>query len=121
VVGGADGFDALRTGRQAWAAAMKLRDLEAIQQRAEMTEQPSSSIRTQIRTILGNAKKSRGYTDEELAALRDAADHGALGAPCMYSAADWCLMLPACSACHMAARLGRLSRAPSRRVSVVAR
>ena len=79
MVGGADGFDALRTGRQAWAAAMKLRDLEAIQQRAEMTEQPSTSIRTQIRTILGNAKKSRGYTDEELAALRNAADRGALG------------------------------------------
>ena len=79
IQGGAAGFEALRSGRQAWSQAMKLRDLEAIQRRAEMTEQPSTSIRTQVRTLLGNAKKSRGYSPAEIAALEDAAQRGALG------------------------------------------
>lgn len=73
------GFDALNSGRQAWAAAMKLRDLEAIRDRASRTEQPSTSIRTQVRTLLGDARKSRGYTPEEIASLEDAAQRGVLG------------------------------------------
>lgn len=79
IEGGAAGFEALANGRRAWSAAMLLRDLEAIQERASRTEQPSTSIRTQVRTLLGNANKTRWYSPEEVAALEDAAQRGVLG------------------------------------------
>ena len=79
IEGGATGFEALANGRRAWSAAMLLRDLEAIQERASRTEQPSTSIRTQVRTLLGNATKARWYSPEEVAALEDAAQRGVLG------------------------------------------
>lgn len=79
IEGGAAGFDALSKGRRAWSASMLLRDLEAIQERASRTEQPSTSIRTQVRTLLGNASKARWYSPEEIAALEDAAQRGVLG------------------------------------------
>ena len=58
---------------------MKMSDLERIQTRADMTDNPATSVRTQIRTLLTNATKSRGYSDEERSALEDAASRGALG------------------------------------------
>jgi len=79
IEGGTAGVDALRNGRKAWSASMLLRDLEAIQERASRTEQPSTSIRTQVRTLLGNANKTRWYSPEEVAALEDAAQRGVLG------------------------------------------
>jgi hypothetical protein len=79
IEGGVAGFEALQKGRQAWSAAMLLRDLEAIRDRASRAEQPSTSIRTQVRTLLGNASKSRWYSPEEVAALEDAAQRGVLG------------------------------------------
>ena len=70
---------------------------------------------------MGNAKKSRGYTDEELAALRDAADRGALGNTLHIFGSRLVPYAAGVFGCHMAARLEWLSGAPSRRVSVVAR
>ena len=79
VSGGTAGFDALGPARKAWSQAMKLADLERIQQRAEMTDNPATSARTQIRTLLTNDAKSRGYSAEERAALEAAAERGVIG------------------------------------------
>jgi len=79
ITGGTAGFDALGPARKAWSQAMKLDDLERIQQRASMTDNPATSIKTQIRTLLTNRTKSRGYDDAEIAALEAAAQRGALG------------------------------------------
>ena len=77
--GGTAGFDALNTARQAWSQAMKMGDLERIQERAALTDNPATSIRTQVRNLITNQSKSRGYTPDEIAALTDAANRGTLG------------------------------------------
>jgi hypothetical protein len=79
VTGGDAGFDALAPARKAWAQSRKLDDLERIQQRAELTDNPATSIRTQIRTLITNRTKARGYSPEEIAALKDAAERGMVG------------------------------------------
>jgi hypothetical protein len=74
-----DAFDALGKGRAAWSQARKMDDLERIQARAEQTDNPASSYKTQIRTLLNNRSRSRGYTDAERTAVEDAGKRGMLG------------------------------------------
>ncbi len=80
VVGGQAGLDALAPARKAYQQSMKMETLERIQQRANDTDNPTTSVRTQVRTLLNNDRMSRGWTDEEKAALRSAADRGAIDA-----------------------------------------
>jgi hypothetical protein len=79
ITGGTAGFDALGPARQAWAQAMKMDDIERAQQRADMTDNPTTSFRTQMRTLVNNATRSRGYSDDEIAALKAASDRGLMG------------------------------------------
>ncbi len=78
VVGGQAGLDALAPARKAYQQSMKMETLERIQQRANDTDNPTTSVRTQVRTLLNNDRMSRGWTDEEKAALRRAADRGVI-------------------------------------------
>jgi hypothetical protein len=79
VAGGKEGFDALAPARQAWSTAMKMSDLERIQARADATANPTTSFGTQIKNLVNSATKSRGYSDEEIAALKQAAERGTVG------------------------------------------
>ena len=79
VVSGQAGLDALAPARKAYSQAMKLDTIERIQERADMTDNPTTSFRTQIRTLLTNDRLSRGFSDEEKAALQDAANRGVAG------------------------------------------
>lgn len=79
VVGGQAGLDALAPARKAYSQAMKMDAIERIQERADMTDQSTTSVRTQLRTLLNNPKASRGFSDEEKAALRAAAERGLTG------------------------------------------
>lgn len=78
--GGTEGFDALKQGRAAWAQAMKITDLERILDRAQLTDNPATSIKSGIRVLLSNPARVRGYDGEEIAALKSAADRGSIGA-----------------------------------------
>jgi hypothetical protein len=71
-------LDALAPARKAYSQAQKLDTIERIQERANMTDNPETSVRTQIRNLLTNDRMSRGFTDEEKAALRDAANRGTI-------------------------------------------
>ena len=73
------GNDAWTNARKAWSQAMKMDDLERIQQRAEMTDNPATSIKSGLRVLLSNPSRIRGYSPEEVQALRDASERGALG------------------------------------------
>lgn len=73
------GNDAWTNARKAWSQAMKMEDLERIQERANLTDNPATSIRTQLRTMLTNPNRMRGYSPEEVEAVQDAADRGVLG------------------------------------------
>jgi hypothetical protein len=79
VVSGQAGLDALAPARKAYSQAMKLDTIERIQERADMTDNPTTSFRTQIRTLLTNDRLSRGFSDEEKTALQDAANRGVAG------------------------------------------
>jgi hypothetical protein len=79
VQGGTAGFDALTKARQAWASAMKMSDLERIQARADMMDNPATGIKSGIRTLLSNPARARGYSDAEIQALKTAADRGYIG------------------------------------------
>ena len=77
--GGTAGFAALGPARKAWSQAMKMGDLERIQVRAALTDNEATSVKTQVRNIISNPVKARGYTPAELSALKTAANRGAVG------------------------------------------
>jgi hypothetical protein len=74
--GGQEGFDALSNARRAWSQARKMEDIENIQKRADATSNPEASYKNQINALLNNAKRSRGYDPDEIAALEKARDRG---------------------------------------------
>jgi hypothetical protein len=78
VTGGTDGYQALDPARQAWAQYRKLGDVQHMKDRADGTQNPTSSYRTAVNNFV-NGRASRGWTDEEIAALKDSADRGAIG------------------------------------------
>lgn len=76
IEGGKEGFKALKEGRALWSAQLKMRDIERIIQRAELTDNPATAIKTGFRNLLANAKKSKGYTKDELRLIEKAAKTG---------------------------------------------
>lgn len=76
IEGGKEGFEALKEGRKLWSAQLKMRDIERVIQRAELTDNPATALKTGFRNLLTNAKKSKGYSKEELAAIEKAAKTG---------------------------------------------
>lgn len=76
IEGGKQGFESLKEARKLWSAQLKMRDIERIIQKAENTQNPATSIKTGFNNLLLNAKKSKGYTKEELALIEKAAKGG---------------------------------------------
>lgn len=76
LVGGPGGFQALKDGRQAWAQAAKMRDIEAITEGAQYADQPTTWVRNRVRTILTNKAKRRGFSEAEIAELEKVAKTG---------------------------------------------
>lgn len=76
VEGGKAGFNALKEGRKLWSTSRKLADVERIIQRAELTDNPASSIKSGFRTLLNNPKRLKGYTKAEKKAIKKAAETG---------------------------------------------
>lgn len=79
VVGGKAGFDALQPARKAWSQSIKMDDLERMKERADMTSNPTTSFKTQVTNYRLNRTKSRGWSDDEIDALKDSADRGVIG------------------------------------------
>lgn len=76
IIGGKEGFEAVKEARKLWAASLRLRDVEKIIQNAERMEQPSTSIKAGFRTLLRNGDRIKGYTPQEVKALEKAAKTG---------------------------------------------
>lgn len=79
VLGNADGFNALKEGRQLWAQAARLRDIENILAKAEISEQPANAIRSGFKSLASNPTRMRGYDKETAALIRRAAKTGIVG------------------------------------------
>lgn len=79
IEGGKEGFESLKQGRALWSAQLKMRDIERIIKRAELTDNPATAIKSGFKNLLTNAKNSKGYTKEELALIERAANSGVVG------------------------------------------
>lgn len=78
VGGGADGWNAFKDGRAAYSQYKKMQAVEDMKDRADGTQNPTSSYKTAVNNFV-NGTKSRGWTDEEKASLQDSADRGVIG------------------------------------------
>jgi len=78
VVGGKDGFEALKEGRKLWSTQARLRDVEKIITRAEMTDNPATAIKTGFKNLATNPQRMRGYTQAERKAIEKAANSGVI-------------------------------------------
>lgn len=76
VVGGKAGFEALKEGRHLWSSAAKLRDIEKIITRAQMTDNPAKSIKTGFSNLYNNPARIKGYSDEQKELISKAAGSG---------------------------------------------
>jgi hypothetical protein len=79
VTGGTAGIEAMAPARQAWSQALKMDDIVRMQERADRTQNPTQSIKTQANTLLSSRTKSRGWSPEEKAALERMAERGTIG------------------------------------------
>jgi len=75
-------FYALQQGRAAYSQAMKMADLEEIGRRAQVVGtaggNEDAAIKSQLVSLLKDQAKTRGYSDDEMAAVQDATKSGAL-------------------------------------------
>jgi hypothetical protein len=78
VTGGTAGFQALDPARQAWAQYRKMSDVQLMKERADMTQNPTTSYKTAVKNFV-TGRNSRGWSDDEKAALVASADRGVLG------------------------------------------
>lgn len=76
IEGGKEGFEALKRGRELWSKSAKLRDIEKIITRAEMSDNPATAIKTGFRTLFNNADKLKYFNQEERRLIKKAAQSG---------------------------------------------
>lgn len=76
VVGGKEGFGALKEGKRLWSSFVKMKDIEKIISRAEMMDNPATGIKTGFRNLYGNAARIRGYDEETKRLIKKAAETG---------------------------------------------
>jgi hypothetical protein len=80
VTGGIEGFQALDPARKAWAQYRKLNDVWRMKERADGTQNPTSSYKTAVNNFTTpGSRAARGWDAEELASLKDSADRGVIG------------------------------------------
>lgn len=72
------GFKTLGEARKLWAASMRQNEVERILERASMTDNPQTAIKTGFRTLASNKTRMRGFSPEEQAAIKRAAKTGIL-------------------------------------------
>jgi len=76
IEGGKEGFEALKEGRALWSKAAKLRDIEKIITRAEMSDNPATAVKTGFRTLFNNPNRLKYFNEQERKLIKDAAKSG---------------------------------------------
>lgn len=78
--GGAQGFQAWQEGNRLWSQASRLEDVEGIQKNAVGADVPSTAIKNGAKALLKkvNASGGRGWTEDQITALTEASQTGAL-------------------------------------------
>jgi hypothetical protein len=73
-----------KDANKAYSQARKMETLEDMQDYANGTDNPTTSIKQQVRTFLKSDKKTAGWNDDEIQAMQDAAERGTLGSVMHY-------------------------------------
>ena len=76
--GGSEGFDAVKQGRALWSQSRKAGDIERIIQRAELSDNTASALKSGFRTLASNPSRLRGYKPDEIQAIKEAAESGVI-------------------------------------------
>lgn len=79
IIGGKQGFDKWRQGQTLWSQQRKMSDIERIVEKANLTDNPSTAIKTGFKNLLTNPTKIRGFSDVEKEAIRQASKRGITG------------------------------------------
>lgn len=74
-----EAFQTLKDGRALWSTALRIGDMERIIARAQMTDNPATSIKIGFRTLYNNPSRMRGYNLAEKEAIKQAAESGVIG------------------------------------------
>jgi len=77
--GSAGSVEALKEANRLYAQSYKAADIEKILAKAKGTENPQTSIRTNLKNLLANDKKMKNYSPQEQAILEEALKRGATG------------------------------------------
>lgn len=77
--GSAGAVEALKEANRLYAQSYKAADVEKILAKAKGTENPQTSIRTNLKNLLANDKKMKNYSAADKAVLEDALKRGATG------------------------------------------
>lgn len=71
-----DGGIDLKNARDLWSRQARMRDVERIIERAQLTDNPASAIKTGFKNLLTSDKRIRGFSEAEREAIRKAAKGG---------------------------------------------
>lgn len=80
--GGPDAIEAWQKGQQLWGASARANDIERVLQRAELMQNPATSMRQGFASLAGNPKRFNRFPPEQQELIRDAAQ-SSLGAEAM--------------------------------------
>lgn len=75
-LGGVEGFKALKPARDLYSRSMRLRDIEAIIEKASNTDTPAKSMATAFNNLANNPKRLKGYSKDEIKLIKKAAKTG---------------------------------------------
>ncbi len=77
-IGGvSEGFETVKEARKLWSANARMRDIERMVQKAELSNGNSTqALRTSFKNLLTNPTKIRGYSDEERKLIKKVAEGG---------------------------------------------
>jgi hypothetical protein len=78
VIGGSEGFQFLKEARDLWSQSRSMRDIEKIIENSLRTDNPAMSLKTGFRNLLNNPKRTRGLKENEIKAIKNAANTGAV-------------------------------------------
>lgn len=74
IIGGAEGFNALKEGRHYWSQYRRMQEIEKIISRGAMTDNPAISMKNGFRNLYHNTTRMRGFNDAEKALIKRAAE-----------------------------------------------
>lgn len=72
VSGSPESIKAWQKGQDLWASSNRVNDIERIMQRAELMQNPATSMRQGFATLVSNPKRLRGFTPEQQELIKDA-------------------------------------------------